>query len=154
MYNIRTEKLNESGELIAAVKTSATRLCPGALEIWAVLAGSIVTTLVASSLANWAFSEQTQLLSAISFTGALVWIYGILLAGNGRKALLRLALVIGIVVLAASGNTDLLAASFLAHALAAAQVSSELSIRQEKVALLAWTGASLTLAVLTLVGLS
>jgi len=154
MYNIRTEKLNESGELIAAVKTSATRLCPGALEIWAVLAGSIVTTLVASSLANWAFSEQTQLLSAISFTGALVWIYGILLAGSGRKALLRLALVIGIVVLAASGNTDLLAASFLAHALAAAQVSSELSIRQEKVALLAWTGASLTLAVLTLVGLS
>ena len=154
MYNIRTEKLNESGELIAAVKTSATRLCPGALEIWAVLAGSIVTTVVASLLANWAFSEQTQLLSAISFTGALVWIYGILLAGSGRKALLRLALVIGIVVLAASGNTDLLAASFLAHALAAAQVSSELSIRQEKVALLAWTGASLTLAVLTLVGLS
>ena len=154
MYNIRTEKLNESGELIAVIKTSATRLCPGALEIWAVLAGSIVTTVVASLLANWAFSEQTQLLSAISFTGALVWIYGILLAGSGRKALLRLALVIGIVVLAASGNTDLLAASFLAHALAAAQVSSELSIRQEKVALLAWTGASLTLAVLTLVGLS
>lgn len=154
MYNIRTEKLNESGKLIAVVKTSATRLCPGALEIWAVLAGSIVTTVVASLLANWAFSEQMQLLSAISFTGALVWIYGILLAGGGRKALLRLALVIGIVVLAASGNTDLLAASFLAHALAAAQVSSELSIRQEKVALLAWTGASLTLAVLTLVGLS
>ena len=154
MYNIRTEKLNESGELISVVKTSATRLCPGALEIWAVLAGSIVTAVIASLLANWAFSEQTQLLSAISFTGALVWIYGILLAGSGRKALLRLALVIGIVVLAASGNTDLLAASFLAHGLAAAQVSSELSIRQEKVALLAWTGASLTLAVLTLVGLS
>ena len=154
MYNIRTEKLNESGELISVVKTSATRLCPGALEIWAVLAGSIVTAVIASLLANWAFSEQTQLLSAISFAGALVWIYGILLAGSGRKALLRLALVIGIVVLAASGNTDLLAASFLAHGLAAAQVSSELSIRQEKVALLAWTGASLTLAVLTLVGLS
>lgn len=154
MYNIRTEKLNESGKLISVVKTSATRLCPGALEIWAVLAGSIVTAVIASLLANWAFSEQTQLLSAISFTGALVWIYGILLAGSGRKALLRLALVIGIVVLAASGNTDLLAASFLAHGLAAAQVSSELSIRQEKVALLAWTGASLTLAVLTLVGLS
>lgn len=154
MYNVRTEKLNESGKLISAVKTSATRLCPGALEIWAVLAGSIVTAVIASSLANWAFSEQTQLLSAISFTAALVWIYGILLAGSGRKALLRLALVIGIVVLAASGNTDLLAASFLAQGLAAAQVSSELSIRQEKVALLAWTGASLTLAVLTLVGLS
>ena len=154
MYNIRTEKLNESGKLISVVKTSVTRLCPGALEIWAVLAGSIVTAVIASLLANWAFSEQTQLLSAISFTGALVWIYGILLAGSGRKALLRLALVIGIVVLAASGNTDLLAASFLAHGLAAAQVSSELSIRQEKVALLVWTGASLTLAVLTLVGLS
>ncbi|GBF31563.1 hypothetical protein MnTg04_01524 [bacterium MnTg04] len=146
--------MNESGKLISAVKTSATRLCPGALEIWAVLAGSIVTAVIASSLANWAFSEQTQLLSAISFTAALVWIYGILLAGSGRKALLRLALVIGIVVLAASGNTDLIAASFLAHGLATAQVSSELSIRQEKVALLAWTGASLTLAVLTLVGLS
>ncbi len=154
MYNIHTEELNESGELISVVKTSASRLCPGALEIWAVLAGSIVTMVIASSLANWAFSEQTQLLSAISFTGALVWIYGILLAGSGRKALLRLALVIGIVVFAASGNTDLLAASFLAHALAATQVSSELSIRQEKVALLAWTGTSLTLAVLTLVGLS
>ena len=154
MYNTHTEKLNEIGGLISAVKTSATRLCPGALEIWSVLVGSIITAVIASLLTNWALSEQTQLLSAISFTGALVWIYGILLAGSGRKALFRLALVIGIVVFAAGGNTDLLAASFLMHALAAAQVSAEVSIRQEKLALLAWTGATLTLAVLTLVGLS
>ncbi len=153
MYNTRIEKLNGFGEWISVIKTSASRLCPGALEIWAVLAGSIVTTVIASLLANWALSEQTQLLSAISFTGALVWIYGTLLAGSGRKALLRLALVIAIVAFTAIGNTDLLAASFLLHALAAAQVSSELSIRQEKLALLVWTGATLTLAVLTLVGL-
>ena len=153
MYNTHTEKLDGFGEWIYLAKTSASRLFPGALEIWAVLAGSIATAVIASLLANWAPSEQTQLLSAISFTGALVWIYGTLLAGSGRIALLRLALVIGIVAFAASGNTDLLAASLLLHALAAAQVSSELSIRQEKLALLGWTGATLTLAVLTLVGL-
>ena len=153
MYNTHIEKLNGFGDWISAIKTSASRLCPGALEIWAVLAGSIVTAVIASLLANWALSEQTQLLSAISFTGALVWIYGTLLAGSGRKALLRLALVIAIVAFTAIGNTDLLAASFLLHALAAAQVSSELSIRQEKLALLIWTGATLTLAGLTLVGL-
>ncbi len=153
MYNTHIEKLNGFGDWISAIKTSASRLCPGALEIWAVLAGSIVTAVIASLLANWALSEQTQLLSAISFAGALVWIYGTLLAGSGRKALLRLALVIAIVAFTAIGNTDLLAASFLLHALAAAQVSSELSIRQEKLALLIWTGATLTLAGLTLVGL-
>ncbi|MEE8107546.1 MAG: hypothetical protein V3T36_00205 [Gammaproteobacteria bacterium] len=153
MYNTHIEKLNGFGDWISAIKTSASRLCPGALEIWAVLAGSIVTAVIASLLANWALSEQTQLLSAISFTGALVWIYGALLAGSGRKALLRLALVIAIVAFTSIGNTDLLAASFLLHALAAAQVSSELSIRQEKQALLVWTGATLTLAGLTLVGL-
>ena len=153
MYNTHIEKLNGFGDWISAIKTSASRLCPGALEIWAVLAGSIVTAVIASLLANWALSEQTQLLSAISFTGALVWIYGTLLAGSGRKALLRLALVIAIVAFTSIGNTDLLAASFLLHALAAAQVSSELSIRQEKLALLIWTGATLTLAGLTLVGL-
>ena len=153
MYNTQTEKLNGLGEWISVVKTSVTRLIPGALEIWAVLAGSIIAAVTASFLTNWAVFEQTQLLSAISFTGALVWIYGTLLADSGRKALLRLALVIGIVVFAASGNTDLLAASFLIHALAAAQLSSELSIRQEKLALLGWTGATLALGVLTLVGL-
>ncbi len=153
MYNTHIEKLNGFGDWISAIKISASRLYPGALEIWAVLAGSIVTAVIASLLANWALSEQTQLLSAISFTGALVWIYGTLLAGSGRKALLRLALVIAIVAFTAIGNTDLLAASFLLHALAAAQVSSELSIRREKLALLIWTGATLTLAGLTLVGL-
>ncbi len=153
MYNTHIEKLYGFGEWISVIKASASRLCPGAQEIWAVLAGSIVTAAIASLLASWALSEQTQLLSAISFTGALVWIYGTLLAGSGRKALLRLALVIAIVAFTALGNTDLLAASFLLHALAAAQVSSELSIRQEKLALLVWTGATLTLAVLTLVGL-
>ncbi len=153
MYDTHAEKLNRFDEWVSVLKASATRLIPGALEIWAVLAGSIVTVAIASYLANWAASEQAQLLSAISFTGALVWIYGTLLAGSGRKALLRLGLVIGIVVFAASGITDLLAASFLVHALAAAQVSSEISIRQEKLALLGWTGATLALAVLTLVGL-
>ena len=102
MYNTHAEKLNRFDEWVSALKASATRLIPGALEIWAVLAGSIVTVVIAAYLTNWAASEQAQLLSAISFTGALVWIYGTLLAGSGRKALLRLALVIGIVGFAAS----------------------------------------------------
>ena len=151
MYNTQTEKLNGLGELTAPARTSLSRLIPGAREIWSVLAGGITAAGIASFLAGWTVTEQTQILSALSFTGALVWIYGILLADNGRKALVRLGLLVSIMAFAASGNTDLLAASFLIHALATAQVSSEVSLRQDKLALLGWTGATLAMAIITLI---
>lgn len=153
MYNAQTENLTGLGELAAPARTSLIRLFPGAWEIWSVLAGGITAAGIASFLANWAVTEQTQILSALSFAGALVWIYGILLADNGRKAMFRLGLLVSIMVFAASGNTDLLAASFLIHALAAAQLSSEVSLRQDKLALLGWTGATLAMAVITLIAL-
>ncbi len=153
MYNTQTENLNGLGELTAPAQTSLSRLVPGAWEFWSVLAGGITAAGTASFFADWAVIEQTQILSALSFTGALVWIFGILLTDNGRKALLRLALLVSIMVFAASGNADLLAASFLIHALATAQVSSEVSLRQDKLALLGWTGATLAMAVITLIAL-
>jgi len=153
MYNTQTENLNGMGELTSRARASLSHLLPGVREIWSVLAGGITAAGIASFLADWAVTEQTQILSTLSFTGALVWVYGILLADNGRKALVRLGLLVSIMVFAASGNTDLLAASFLIHALATAQISSEVSLRQDKLALLGWTGATLAMAAISLIAL-
>jgi hypothetical protein len=152
MHNTYTGKLAESGSLFSRSRTSIASLIPGGFEIWATLLGAVSTVAAASFFNSWGHSEVLLLTSAISFTAALVWVYAILLAGTGRRALIRLGLATTMIALAASVNPDMLAASFVLHAVAAAHAASETNDLEDKLALLAWTGSSLTLTVLTLVG--
>lgn len=141
---------------IAGSRSAAWQIRLGALslKLWALTAGAVMIAAAALSLAGWPLQDRSLLLSAVITAAAAPWIYTALFAASAIEAASRLTVGLGTIATVAIGGTDALALGFLLQAAAASHAARDSDRFCPRMALLAWTGSALTMALLCLVALS
>lgn len=123
----------------------------GAIDLLAMLIATAVVMTMGALLSGWPVLDRFLLLSAVSFGATAPWLYSTMISGTARSVRIRLLLFVPVMLASFVGSAELLAACFFIHSIAAVQAAAELKGRVTRPLLLAWSGAAMTLSVLSLV---